>query len=63
MNNTIVHIDLGCNQISGEGAEFLFRTLINHQSIVSINMANTDCYKNKNKLGTKGAICLGQLIQ
>jgi len=54
MNFTIVHVDLGCNQIQGEGAEMFFKAMERQQSIVSISMANTDCYKNKNKMGFKG---------
>ena len=49
MNTNIIHIQLGCNLISSEGTEALFEALKNQESIVSIDMANIDCYKNKNK--------------
>ena len=29
--------------------------MTDHPSLVSLNMANSDCYKNKIKIGTKGA--------
>lgn len=62
MNSNIVHISLGCNLISNDGAEILFETLKKQNSIVSIDMANIDCYKNKNKIGSKGSAILGELL-
>ena len=58
----LVHIDLGCNSITSEGAEDLFSSLKYHPSLTSLSLANVDCYKNKNKLGIKGAASLGHLI-
>jgi Leucine Rich repeat len=48
-NLTLVHLDIGCNQISTDGAVELFQALKAHPSIISLNLANSDCYKNKNK--------------
>lgn len=33
----------------------LFKSLVNHPSLTSLNIANKDCYKNKIKMGAKGA--------
>jgi hypothetical protein len=49
LNSHLVHLELGCNQITSEGAVHLFSILEKHPSIVSLSLANTDCYKNKNK--------------
>ena len=72
-NNSLVNLNLGCNQISTDGAIALFDCLKKQTSIVSLSLANTDCYKNKNKyefyllffnrIGTKAAIALGELLQ
>jgi len=38
----------------------LFRSLVGHESLTSLDLANNDCYKNKVKIGAKGAeeLCL-----
>jgi hypothetical protein len=48
-NRTLVHLNIGCNSISSEGAAYLFAKLQRHHSITSLTLANKDCYKNKNK--------------
>ena len=48
-NNSIVHLNIGCNQISTEGAAYLFEVMKKQTSIISLSLANNDCYKNKNK--------------
>ena len=57
-----MHLDLGCNSLTSESAEELFTILTKQQSLTSISIANVDCYKNKNKIGVKGAQALGNLI-
>ena len=54
-NNTIVHLNIGGNAIQIEGSIHLFRSLAGHPSLTSLNLANNDCYKNKIKIGAKGA--------
>lgn len=64
-----MHLDVGCNSIAVDGAIALFEALKYQQSIISLSLANKDCYKHKNKygvaclyeyrIGTKGAIALG----
>lgn len=40
----------------------LFQCLKNHPSLVSLNLANTDCYKNNIKIGQKSAEALKSLL-
>ena len=61
-NTSLVHLSLGGNSIQTDGAIHLFRCLQGHESLVSLNLANTDCYKNKIKIGTKGAEELSALL-
>ena len=62
-NLTLVHLNLGGNSIGTEGAIQLFRSLIGHQSLISLDLANNDCYKNKVKIGAKGAEELANLLR
>lgn len=62
-NETIVHLDLGCNSIHSEGAMGFFTVLQNQNSLVSLNLANNDCYKNKVMIGVKGAQALGEMLK
>jgi Ran GTPase-activating protein (RanGAP) involved in mRNA processing and transport len=62
-NSTVVHLDLGGNHIGPEGTMHLLQCLLNHPSLVSLNLANNDCYKNKIKIGQKGAEALKFLLQ
>lgn len=61
-NSTVVHINIGGNNIQSDGATKFFKALESHTSIVSINFSNSDCYKNKVKMGTKGAECLKKTL-
>ena len=62
-NSNLVHLSLGCNQFSSEGACHLFRVLETHSGITSIDLANNDCYKSKIKIGAKGAEALCRLLK
>lgn len=62
-NSTVVHLSLGGNHIGTEGTMHLFQCLKNHPSLVSLNLANTDCYKNKIKIGHKSAEALKVLLE
>ena len=55
-------MSLGGNNIQTEGAVQLFRSLIGHESMVSLDLANNG-YKNKVKIGAKGAEELGALLK
>lgn len=61
-NSTVVHLNLGGNSIQTEGAVVLLKSLTGHVSLTSLNIANNDCYKNKVKIGAKGAEELGNLL-
>lgn len=50
-NTTIVKLNIGGNHIGLEGTAHLFQCLENHPSLVSLDLANNDCYKNKIKIG------------
>ena len=54
-NNTVVHLNIGGNAIQIDGSIHLFRSLTGHPSLTSLDLANNDCYKNKIKIGAKGA--------
>ena len=58
-----MHLDLGCNQITQDGAAHLFNQLKKHKSLTSISLGNMDCYKNKNKIGVKGCKALSDLLR
>lgn len=62
-NKTIVHLGLGGNNIQTDGAVQLFKSLLGHESITSLDLANNDCYKNKVKIGAKGAEELSALLR
>ena len=57
-----MHLNLGGNAISADGAVYLFKSLANNQSLISLNLGNKDCYKQKVKIGTKGAEELRNLL-
>jgi len=62
-NDTLVHINIGCNNIQPEGAQYFFNCLQDHPSLVSLDLANADCFKSKIKIGTKGAECLSLMLK
>lgn len=55
-------MNIGGNHIGPEGTTHLFQSLENHPSLVSLDLANNDCYKNKIKIGQKGAEALKNLL-
>lgn len=61
-NSTVIHLNLGGNHISTEGTTYLFQALTGHPSLVSLNLANNDCYKNKIKITNKSAEALRDLL-
>ena len=62
-NETLIHLSLGGNSIAVDGSISLFKSLCGHPSLTSLNLANNDCYKNKVKIGAKGAEELGNLLK
>ena len=61
-NSVIVKLNIGGNHIGQEGTTHLFQSLENHPSLVSLDLANNDCYKNKIKIGQKGAEALKNIL-
>lgn len=61
-NQTVIHLNLGGNHLSTESITNLFQALTNHPSLVSINLANNDCYKNKIKISHRSAEALRDLL-
>lgn len=62
-NTSMVHVNIGGNNIQPEGAQYFFKSLIDHPSLVSLDMANNDCFKNKLKIGAKGAESLCNMLK
>jgi hypothetical protein len=52
-NSSLVHIDIGSNDITFEGANSFFLSLRKHKSLTSINIANSDGL-HRNRIGSKG---------
>ena len=50
---SLVHIDIGSNDITFQGANFLFTSITNHSTLCSVNIANSDGL-HRNRIGTKG---------
>lgn len=62
MNCSLVHLDLGSNDITCEGAISLFRSLESHSSLSSLVIANHDRL-HRNRMGDKACEALGQLLE
>lgn len=61
-NTSIVSLNLGCNDIFGdEASESLFEKLLDHKSLVSLNLSNTNGL-NRNRIGWNGCIGLSKLL-
>jgi Ran GTPase-activating protein (RanGAP) involved in mRNA processing and transport len=54
-SHTIMSIILNANQITCDGAVYLFQTLQKNQTLTHLELANHDCLASKIKLGNKGA--------
>jgi Ran GTPase-activating protein (RanGAP) involved in mRNA processing and transport len=57
----IVSLELGENEITHIGAQYLFEALSKNQTIISLNLGNTES-SNKNKIGPKGAQYLHDML-
>jgi len=62
-NETLVHVNVGGNHIQTDGAQYFFKCIEAHNSLISIDFSNNDCYKNKVKMGTRGAECLSKALR
>ena len=61
-NSSLVHIDIGSNDITFEGANSFFLSMRSHNTLTSINIANSDGL-HRNRIGAKGWIGLNELIK
>lgn len=61
-STSLFHVSLSGNQITTEGAQYLFSMLDGHQYLTSLELQNRDCYKQKIKIGTKGAQILQKVL-
>lgn len=53
-NSSIIHLDVSGNNISPDGFEVLFRSLISNCTLISLDVASKDGL-NRNRIGLKGA--------
>lgn len=61
-NTSLVHLNLGCNDIIGEESdESIFEQLINQKSLISLIFSNQQGL-NRNRIGWKGCMGLSKLI-
>lgn len=61
-NCSLIHLDLGSNDITFEGAIKLFNTLENHLTLSSLTLANHDRL-HRNRMGFKACEALNKLLQ
>jgi Ran GTPase-activating protein (RanGAP) involved in mRNA processing and transport len=58
----LVHLDIGSNDITCDGASSLFKALENHPSLSSLVIANHDRL-HRNRLSEKSCTALGNLLE
>ncbi|CAI2372811.1 unnamed protein product [Moneuplotes crassus] len=61
-SDTLIHIDLGSNDITNDGANHLFNAIMNHQNLYSFNLANVDGL-HRNRLGLNGCKGINKLLK
>lgn len=61
-NASLVHVDIGSNDITYEGANAFFLSLRKHKTLTSISIANGDGL-HRNRIGAKGCIGLNKLLK
>jgi Ran GTPase-activating protein (RanGAP) involved in mRNA processing and transport len=61
-NRTLVHLDLGSNDITQEGAEGFFDKIKCHKSLYSLNLANSDGL-HRNRMGITGWKALNKVLK
>jgi hypothetical protein len=57
----LVHLNIMQNHVSYLGAQILFQSLLNNNSLVSLNLGNNDA-QMRNHIGPKGAKYLKELL-
>jgi Ran GTPase-activating protein (RanGAP) involved in mRNA processing and transport len=61
MNCSLIHLDIGSNDITDEGAIKLFKMLGGHPTLTSLVVANHDRL-HRNRMGDKACQALGELL-
>lgn len=61
-NSSVIHVDIGSNDITFEGANSFFLSLRKHKTLTSISIANSDGL-HRNRIGHKGCIGLNDLLR
>ena len=60
-NASLIHLDLGCNNIHFAGIKAISESLYNHPTMTSLNLSNVEgC--NRNRIGAKGAYYLSVML-
>ena len=62
-SHSVMSMILNANQITCQGAEYLFHTLAKSQTLTHLELANPDCLASKIKLGNRGAESLSEYLQ
>lgn len=61
-SENLIHIDISSNCVTHIGFRSIFQSLLNNNTIVSLNLSSTDM-SQRNRLGTKGAKMLTRLMK
>ena len=61
-NHSLVHLDIGSNDITYEGANLLFNSLEKHPTLSSLTLANHDRL-HRNRIGSKACYELKSFIE
>jgi Ran GTPase-activating protein (RanGAP) involved in mRNA processing and transport len=62
MNHSLVHLDIGSNDITFEGANLLFNALEKHPTLSSLTLANHDRL-HRNRIGPKACYEIKNFIE
>jgi hypothetical protein len=61
LNCSLIHLDIGSNDVTDDGAIALFGIIENHPTITSLVLANHDRL-HRNRMGERACAALGELL-
>lgn len=61
-NLNIIHLDVSSNNISYQGANIIFNSLLNQHSIISLDLSSKEGI-NRNRLSQEGVILLEKVLK
>ena len=61
-SKTLIHVDLGSNDITADGANYFFESILNNQYLTSFSLANVDGL-HRNRIGVAGWKGLSTLLK